>query len=128
MTRSPFQSGIESLVAEVLRVHVVDAVLDRPEVRRNLSPEALERLRADVMQRLSRSESQGMAHRVEVMAAVQGALGAAGPAGALLRTALSTAWDRLSKTPGTPGATEPADPEPAAPEPADADGPAGEAP
>lgn len=110
MAGTPFQSGIESLVAEVLRVHVLDAVLDRPEVRRNLSPEALERLRVDLRQRLARSESEGQAHRADVVAAVQGALGAAGPAGALLRTAVTAAWERLSTPPAPP--PPPADPVP----------------
>ena len=62
----PLQRGIESIVAELLRVHVLEAVLARPEVRRGLSPEAVERIRRDILDRLKASEEQGRDHRGEV--------------------------------------------------------------
>ncbi len=92
----PLQRGIESIVAELLRVHVLEAVLARPEVRRGLSPEAVERIRRDILDRLKASEEQGRDHRGEVEEVLDAALGAAGPAGAMIKSLLKAGWDHLS--------------------------------
>lgn len=84
MEGGPLQKGLESLVAEGLRRHVLDVVLARPEVTRNLSPEALETLRKKVLARLAESEEAGRPHRETALAALRGLQAAAGPLGEVL--------------------------------------------
>jgi len=96
MPGATLQRGIESLVAEVLRVHVIDAVLARPEVRKGLSPEAIDRIRADVLARLKTAEETGRADRREVEAVLDAVLGNAGPAGAALKALLKAGWEKVA--------------------------------
>jgi hypothetical protein len=96
MSGAPLQRGIESIVAEVVRVHLLENVLGRPEVRRGLSPEAIERIRRDVLDRLKASEEEGRANRGEVEEVLDAALGAAGPAGAMIKSLLKAGWERLA--------------------------------
>lgn len=103
MESGPLQKGLESLVAEAMRRHLLDAVLARPEVIRNLSPEARERLRQKVADRLVRSEEEGRAHRETALAAIRGLRSAAGPLGEVL----ATLWRTIGEPVGDP---PPADP------------------
>lgn len=103
MESGPLQKGLESLVAEALRRHLLEAVLARPEVIRNLSPEARERLRQKVLDRLARSEEAGRAHRETALAAIRGLRAAAGPLGEVL----ATLWKAVGKPVGDPGSAGP---------------------
>jgi len=100
MPGTPLARGIESIVAEVLRAHVLDTVLARPEVRRGLSPEAIQRIRADLLDRLKASEESGRPDRAEVETLLDAALGAAGPAGAAVKALLKSCWERVSSPEG----------------------------
>jgi hypothetical protein len=100
MPGAALRKGIESMVAEVLRAHVLDAVLSRPEVRKGLSPEAIERIRKDVLEHLKASEEQGRTNRAEVEALLDQALASTGPAGLALKGLLKAGWDRLSAKDG----------------------------
>lgn len=98
MPGAPLSRGIESIVAEVLRAHVLETVLARPEVRRGLSPEAIDRIRRDILDRLKASEEEGRADRGEVEALLDSALGTAGPAGVAIKALLKAGWERLSSS------------------------------
>lgn len=60
--------GLESYLAELLRVHVAETLFARPEVRAALPPERLEKLRAEVLGRLRASEEEGREARPRVTA------------------------------------------------------------
>jgi hypothetical protein len=81
MVEDSLRRGIESMVAGFLRQHVVEAVLSRPEVVRSMSPEALEKLRRDVTERLAKAETEGREDRATVRQVV-GAFGRSGLPGA----------------------------------------------
>ncbi|MBP7125419.1 hypothetical protein KBD49_03525 [Myxococcota bacterium] len=102
MERGSLEKGLESLVAEGLRLHVLDRVLARPEVTRNLSPEALDRLKRKVLDRLARSEEEGRADRETALAAIRGLRAAAGPLGDVLATLWRFAGESHGGA-GTPG-------------------------
>jgi len=55
------RSGIEALIAGVLRRHVVEQVLARTELVTALGPQAIERIRREVMNHLARQEKEGEA-------------------------------------------------------------------
>ncbi len=103
MPNASLRKGIESMVAEVLRAHVLDAVLARPEVRKGLSPEAIERIRKDMLERLLVSEEQGRADRGEVEALLDGALVSTGPAGIAIKALIKAGWERLATRGGEGG-------------------------
>ncbi|HOI10613.1 MAG TPA: hypothetical protein PK313_09080 [Myxococcota bacterium] len=89
-----FDKGLESLVAEVLRVHVVEAVFSREAVRKGLPPDRVEALRREVVDRLKHSEDAGREHRDAVKAVVDAALGLV-PGGATAATVLHQVVERL---------------------------------
>jgi hypothetical protein len=89
-----FDKGLESLVAEVLRVHVVEAVFAREAVRKGLPPDRVEALRREVVDRLKRSEDAGRDHRDAVKSVVDAALGLV-PGGATAATVLHQVVERL---------------------------------
>ena len=89
MLDESFRRGVESIVAGLLRTHLVEAALSRDEVRRALSPEALERLRREVVERLERSEQAGLADRASVKALADSLLSATGASAATLQAAAS---------------------------------------
>jgi len=106
MADESLRKGLESLVAEGLRRHVLETVLARPEVVRNLSPEALARLRERILARLLESEESGREHRETALAAIRGLRAAAGPLGDLV----ASTWKVLQEMAPTAGASRPEDP------------------
>ncbi|MBM4395839.1 MAG: hypothetical protein FJ087_09130 [Deltaproteobacteria bacterium] len=66
--------GLESYVAEMLRIHVAEGLLARPEIRAALGPQHFERVRAEVLDRLRRSEEEGREARPAVSTAVSDVL------------------------------------------------------
>ncbi len=86
MLDESFRRGVESIVAGLLRTHLVETVLSREEVRRALSPEALERLRREVVERLERSERAGREDRASVQALADSLLAATGASAATLQS------------------------------------------
>ena len=75
MAGPAFDKGLESLIAEVLRVHVVDSVFAREAVRKGLPPERVEALRREIVDRLKRAEDEGRDQRDTVRAVMDAALG-----------------------------------------------------
>lgn len=70
--RESLQRGLESLLATFLRRHVLDALLNRPEVVRSLSREAIERIRQQILEKLEASEARGVEDRKTVIELVRG--------------------------------------------------------
>ena len=95
--------GVESLVAEALRVHVAEGILARPEVRAALSTEALARIRADVIDRLERSEREGREDRATLRKAVEDAAGWLGVPGGLATEVVRLLFERAGATPTREG-------------------------
>jgi hypothetical protein len=94
MNRS-LHKGLESLIAEMLRTHVVDAVFLRDEVRRNLPPERIEALRSEILERLARAEEEGRPDRGAVYDCFAGALASTGSAGTLVESLVREALARF---------------------------------
>ncbi|HOS62763.1 MAG TPA: hypothetical protein PLA59_10200 [Myxococcota bacterium] len=63
MAESSFDKGLESLVAELIRTHLVDSVFAKDAVRKGLTPEKLESLRQEILTRLKEAEESGLEHR-----------------------------------------------------------------
>lgn len=89
-----FDKGLESMVAEMLRVHLVDAIFSRDAVRNGLPPERVEALRRDIVERLRRAEEDGRAHRESVRGVVDAALWLM-PGGGTASAVVQSILDRL---------------------------------
>lgn len=94
MSGPAFDKGLESLIAEMLRVHVVDSVFAREAVRRGLPPERLEALRHEVVDRLKHAEESGRGDRDAVRGVLDAALGMM-PVGGAVSSLAQSLLDRL---------------------------------
>jgi hypothetical protein len=95
--RPGFDKGLESMVAEMLRVHMVDAVFSRDAVRNGLPPERVEALRREIVDRLKTAEEGGRDHRETVRAVIDGALGLV-PGGQAASAVVQSVLERLVPT------------------------------
>jgi len=60
--------ALESGIAELLRRHAVDVLFARPDVVAALGQERVAALRAEVLERLRRSEEEGRVEKAELLA------------------------------------------------------------
>jgi hypothetical protein len=98
MIDDSLRRGIESYVAAFLREHVAEGLLSRPEIRSALSPEALTRIRTEILERLKRSEAEGMGDRDLVRKGVHALATSLGTAGQeALRNVASWASSQASR-------------------------------
>ncbi len=102
MAKEPaFDKGLEAIIAEMLRVHLVGAVFSRDAVRNGLPPERVEALRREIVDRLKQAEDTGREHRETVRVVVDAALGIV-PGGATAASVVQSVLERLvSKKSGT---------------------------
>jgi len=115
-----FDKGLESLIAELLRVHLVDSVFARDAVRNGLPPERIEALRQEIVSRLKRAEDVGRDDRAAVRSVLDAALavvpGGASVASLIQSLLANAATPRTEGTPSNapapgPAADAPGDPE-----------------
>lgn len=96
MAEESFEKGLESIVAEVMRVHFLDKILTRKEIVGALSSEDLERIRKEVLEKLENAERDGRNDRVAVMKILESIMGTAGPVGSTAMGMMMDVWKKIS--------------------------------